>query len=273
MRTFLLTAGTLLALVILNHPMNAFAQTAKASKVKAETITTAATKVAAAPKAETISTSTLQPAKVIGSSKVTTAATVNKPAATTISKGGLVPAKREKASKVKSDTLKRKEGVRVMTHDEIEKMMTEKALVMKAMLNKPAPEFTATDLNGKSYKMDELKGKTVVLNFWFIGCKPCVMEMPHLNKLVAKYGSEDVVFIAFALDSEVALKKFLVKNPFNYNIIPDAGKIAQDNFKVNSFPTSIIIDKQGLVQDYLIGYSEDVNVQLMAFIDKSLKVK
>lgn len=272
MKKLLFTACTLLAFVALLIPSYSLAQKAKPAKAKAETISAAPAKPAEAPKAETI-TSASKPVKAASSSKVTTAATVSKPAATTINTGKLAPTEGEKILKDKLDTLKTKGTVKVMTHEEFEKMMAEKELVMKAMLHKPAPAFSATDLNGNTYKLDELKGKTVVLNFWFIGCKPCVMEMPHLNKLVEKYGNENVVFIAFALDNEAALRKFLVKNPFNYNIIPDAGIIAQETYNVNSFPTSIIIDKQGNVQDYLIGYSEDVDEKLMTFIDKSLEVK
>src|SRR6185312_613814 len=50
-----------------------------------------------------------------------------------------------------------------------------------------APDFTVADLNGKMYKLSDLKGKTVVLNFWFTTCAPCVTEMPELNRLIEKY--------------------------------------------------------------------------------------
>lgn len=272
MKKLLFTAYTFLAFVALLVPHCSLAQKTKPAKAKAETISTAPAKLAEAPKAETI-TSPLKPVKAASSTKVTTASTVSKTATTTINTSKPAPTEGEKIPKDKLDTLKAKGTVRVMTHAEIEEMMAEKELVMKAMLHKPAPAFSATDLSGKTYKLDELKGKTVVLNFWFIGCKPCVMEMPHLNKLVEKYGKEEVVFIAFALDNKAALEKFLLKKTFKYNIIPDAGRIAQETYKVNSFPTSIIIDKKGFVQDYLIGYSEDVEEKLVAFIDKSLQVK
>ncbi len=270
MKKLLSTACTSFALVALLVSSGAFAQ--KAKPVKAETVSVAPVKAAALPKAETI-TSTLKPLKAASSSKVSTTATTLKPATTTIKTSKLAPTQGVTVPDKQQDSLKEKGTVRVMTHEQIEKMMAEKALVMKGMLNKPAPAFLATDLNGKIYQLDKLKGKTVVLNFWFIGCKPCVMEMPHLNKLVEKYGKEDIVFIAFALDDKAALEKFLTKKSFEYNIIPDAGKVSHDTFKVSAFPTSIIIDKKGIVQDYLIGYSEDVDKQLTAFIDKALLVK
>jgi len=57
-----------------------------------------------------------------------------------------------------------------------------------------APDFSAVDMNGNSYSLGILKGKVVVINFWFVECKPCVIEMPELNEIVEKYKSEEVVF-------------------------------------------------------------------------------
>ena len=54
-------------------------------------------------------------------------------------------------------------------------------------IGKPALPFSVTDLLGNAYSIDKLKGKLIVINFWFVECKPCIMEMPDLNKLVEKY--------------------------------------------------------------------------------------
>lgn len=59
------------------------------------------------------------------------------------------------------------------------------------------PDFEAKTLAGKILSRKSLKGKIVVMNFWFIGCKPCVAELPALNKLVQHYKAKDIVFIAF----------------------------------------------------------------------------
>ena len=54
---------------------------------------------------------------------------------------------------------------------------------LDALLNKPAPDFTLKDLTGKKWRLSQLKGKTVVLNFWFTTCPPCIQEIPDLNEL------------------------------------------------------------------------------------------
>ncbi|GHA78854.1 hypothetical protein GCM10007389_36170 [Pontibacter akesuensis] len=189
---------------------------------------------------------------------------------TTISIGGGTG---KELSKAEIDSLVDAGVIKIMTHEEMLDMKRVREEKFLAMVNKPAPAFTATDLNGKTYTLEQLKGKTVVLNFWFIGCKPCVLEMPHLNEVVAKYKPEEVVFLAFALDQEPDLRQFLEKHSFNYNIVPDAGKTARDTFGVNAFPTSMVINKAGVLQSYLVGYSEDVGEQLTGMIEKARQHK
>jgi peroxiredoxin len=114
---------------------------------------------------------------------------------------------------------------------------------------KPAPLFEVTSLKGKALKLEELKGKYVVLNFWFIHCAPCVKELPKLNKLVTAYGKRNFVFIAFAMDNKYELEDFLKKKPFTYNIIPKGLPVIMKYHDPSdpgvSFPTHVIIDPQG----------------------------
>jgi len=69
--------------------------------------------------------------------------------------------------------------------------------------------FKSTDINNKKINLKDEKGKIIVLNFWFIDCAPCRMEMPDLNDLVEKYkGNDSVLFIAVALDTRSDIKDF-----------------------------------------------------------------
>ncbi|MEQ9423071.1 MAG: TlpA disulfide reductase family protein [Cyclobacteriaceae bacterium] len=109
-----------------------------------------------------------------------------------------------------------------------------------------APKFEVNDLNENEWNLGELKGMVVVLNFWFIGCKPCIIEMPKLNELVAAFTDQEVVFLAFALDNKSQLTNFLEKRQFDYQIIPDGMKIASD-YQVKAYPTHFIIDQEGSI--------------------------
>ncbi len=110
-----------------------------------------------------------------------------------------------------------------------------------------ATDFSLENIKGKKYGLSELTGKVIVLNFWFIACQPCIMEMPDLNELVKEFKDKEVVFLAIALNSKKELKKFIKKNKFRYSIIAD-GQVTAQSYQIKGYPTNIIIDKSGVIQ-------------------------
>ena len=131
------------------------------------------------------------------------------------------------------------------------------ALKSQAEVGNAAPEFEAKALSGKTYKLADLRGKVVVLNFWQTRCINCVAETATLNKLVEYYKNNDnVVFLAFAHDDETRVKTFLKKNPFKYEILPASlqplivpyGKPMSNGFYDLPFPMHVVIDQKGIVQ-------------------------
>lgn len=129
------------------------------------------------------------------------------------------------------------------------------------LVGKTATPFKVQDISGVEYALDQLNGKIVVLNFWFIACKPCVMEMPDLNHLVEKYANKEVLFIAFALDDKDDLENFLLKNNFNYKIIPNSMETAK-NYDVSSYPTHIVLNKSSKIELVLKGLSSTTIEQI-----------
>ena len=141
----------------------------------------------------------------------------------------------------------------------------------KGSLNQgAAPVFSASALDGKSYTLDELKGKVVVLNFWFIGCKPCIQEMPDLNELVEKHKNDEVVFLGFALDSAQKLKSFLKKREFDYTIVANSNSIAKE-YNVGGYRTHIVIDQNSDIAFSTTGLSSITIDQLETTIEDLLK--
>lgn len=109
-------------------------------------------------------------------------------------------------------------------------------------------------LDKKKYNLKDMAGKVVVLNFWFINCSPCRMEIPHLNKMTETYkGREDVIFLAVALDEAYELKNFLKEMPFNYGIV-DGGRYIASQYGITSYPTHVVLDKEGKVAFHTSGY-------------------
>jgi peroxiredoxin len=137
------------------------------------------------------------------------------------------------------------------------------------LLNKPAPEFTLKDIYGKTYDLHQLKGKVVVLNFWFIGCAPCLAEMPELNKVRNTYDHSKVVFLSLGLDGATAIRKFLKVNPFDYTPLTNAGTVHK-SYNVASCPTSMVLDKNGIIRSIQIS-GLDISTMLPAAIKSVLE--
>ena len=133
----------------------------------------------------------------------------------------------------------------------------------------PAPSFRVTSLAGEKLESRSLRGKVVVLNFWFIGCAPCRAEIPSLNTLVDGFAQDEVEFIAFAKDGEVPLRSFLEELPFKYKIIPAATDVIR-KFNVNTYPTHIIIDQKGNIDTVLFGGGENRHEDLHPLIRRLL---
>ncbi len=108
-----------------------------------------------------------------------------------------------------------------------------------------APNFKVRTIEGDHISLAELKGKVVVLSFWFIGCQVCRAMKPLLNEFKTKFaGSEDVVFIAMTADEADAVRKYLLKEPFDFVQAADA-KQTLDSFAFSGYPKNIVIGKTG----------------------------
>ena len=120
-----------------------------------------------------------------------------------------------------------------------------------------APDFSVTSLQGEKFQLAALRGKIVVLNFWFTGCAPCVAEFDELNRLVKKFKDKGVTFIAPTLDDPKVLKPFLKEHKFKYHIVPNAGGLIVMTYSDGSgnvvFPTHIVIDRDGKVDTRVTG--------------------
>ncbi|MDE3252285.1 MAG: TlpA family protein disulfide reductase [Bacteroidota bacterium] len=123
------------------------------------------------------------------------------------------------------------------------------------------------DMEGKRFKLKDQIGKVVVLNFWFINCPPCQMEIPQLNTLVDSYaGNPDVVFLSVALDERYDIADFLKTHPFKYRII-DGGRYIANGFGINLFPTHVVLDREGKVLFHTSGLA----LNTVSWIKKSIE--
>ena len=141
------------------------------------------------------------------------------------------------------------------------------------IIGKRAPDFTMTDLNGHEISSETTKGKVVVLNFWFVSCKPCIAEIPELNEVYKTYkNNSDVVFASITFDKKEKVDVFLEKHPLQYPVVSDAKEICT-LFKTSGYPTNLVIDKNGNFYDYISGGFPEIGHQISNSIQNALEEK
>lgn len=148
----------------------------------------------------------------------------------------------------------------------------------QCFIGNKAPNFIAKTTDGKTIELNNLKGNVVVINFWFIACRPCVAEIPGLNDIAEKYKTDKIQFIGITSDSKVDLDKFYkTKVKFNFKTIPNNKNIYNNIFMLQSgFPTTILIDKEGIIRLVTSGgridknASDEIKSKLIPYIEKYL---
>ena len=126
---------------------------------------------------------------------------------------------------------------------------------------KPATDFTVQDLSGHDVKLSDMKGKVIVVDFWASWCGPCRAVMPTIQEIHDKYTSKDVTVMAVnTWDAKADCDTFLKANPkYTMPVLLDAaGKdtensIASKLYGVDGIPTTLFIDKAGVVRKYAVG--------------------
>lgn len=106
------------------------------------------------------------------------------------------------------------------------------------------PEFSVTDIDGRTWSSTDVKGKVMVLNVWFTGCRPCLAEMPELSAW--KDEMPEVMFFSSTFESaDVALP--VIKNR-GFNWIPIVNdSIFDKHVGRRGYPLTVVVDKEGIV--------------------------
>jgi thiol-disulfide isomerase/thioredoxin len=111
------------------------------------------------------------------------------------------------------------------------------------------PAFSLTDLSGRTWTLDDLKGKTTLINFWATWCGPCVAEMPYLQKLhVRLKDQKNVQMLTLNVDENPGVvAPFLRNGNYTFPVVP-AEQFVQRDLRVNGFPQNWVVDPDGLVR-------------------------
>jgi peroxiredoxin/Tfp pilus assembly protein PilF len=137
-----------------------------------------------------------------------------------------------------------------------------------------APDFSLTTADGEYISLDELKGKVVLLDFWGTWCGPCVESVPGLRDLNKRFTKESsFVMISVSSDGdEDKWKDFIVKEKMVWVQYLDRDRKVQRAFRVDRFPTYILLDHEGVIRYRGSGMSLAKEALLEDAVKKQIKL-
>ena len=132
-----------------------------------------------------------------------------------------------------------------------------------------APDFTLLGLDGKVHTLGEYKGNPLVINFWGTFCKPCVREMPTLQKQKEVWQDKNVQIVGINLnENKITVKSFIEGINITFPILLDDDLI-RNKYNVRSYPTTFFINANGIIEDIFIGEMQESD--LLIRIQKIVK--
>ncbi len=118
-----------------------------------------------------------------------------------------------------------------------------------------APDFTLENMQGEKVNLSQYRGKVVIVNFWATWCPPCRTEMPSMEVLHETFKDDGLVLLAINVEQSGAkvVSEFLKESPYSFPILLDEQNQTQNSYTVFQYPSSFIVDREGIVVKKLVG--------------------
>ena len=125
-----------------------------------------------------------------------------------------------------------------------------------AFVGQKAPELKQSDvwINSAPLKLEQLRGKVVLIDFWAFDCDPCKEAVPHVEALYEKYANDGLVVIGVhtpraAYEKEVPkLREAIEKLGIRYPVVVDNKQKIWADYRCDLWPTQFVIDRRGLIR-------------------------
>jgi thiol-disulfide isomerase/thioredoxin len=129
-------------------------------------------------------------------------------------------------------------------------------------IGRPAPTFDLTDLDGHKISLDQFKGKVVMLDFWATWCNPCRKSMPILENLQKEYVKTMVLLAINLEESGDVVKDFMREENLHSQVLLDEEGSVGQAYGAQEIPMQVLIDKQGIVRDVMVGFDSSMASRL-----------
>ncbi len=122
-------------------------------------------------------------------------------------------------------------------------------------IGQPAPDFTLKSLQGENLRLEEYRGKVVLINFWASWCGPCRQEMPILDRIHKRYAPAGFSVLGVNVESEEK-KARKVANRLNvsFPLLFDQNQQVSEAYSLESMPYTVLVDRDGQVRYIHHGY-------------------
>ena len=121
-----------------------------------------------------------------------------------------------------------------------------------------APQFELQGFDGTTYRLQELIGKVVLLDFWATWCKPCRIDLPHIEALYQEFSSQGLVVLGVNTEPRDRSQAFFEHQGYSFPSLVDLDASVSRLYLVRSIPTLVVIDREGKISSYLVGlYPEE----------------
>jgi cytochrome c biogenesis protein CcmG, thiol:disulfide interchange protein DsbE len=142
------------------------------------------------------------------------------------------------------------------------------------LVGQPAPDFLLAYVTpaeaGKTQRLSDLQGTTVVLDFWASWCAPCRAQTPVLERVAQKLGPERLRVLGVGTsDDRASVERFLQKNAQSYPSVFDDQDVASELYQVRSLPTLVVLGKDGTVRAVSLGFTSEA--ELTRLVSDALK--
>ncbi|HVF75860.1 MAG TPA: TlpA disulfide reductase family protein [Acidimicrobiales bacterium] len=133
----------------------------------------------------------------------------------------------------------------------------------RAEVGERAPTFTSVDLDGKQVRLEDFRGRVVLLNFWASWCGPCTEEFPRLK---AAHGDDVVVLGVVFDDSAEAARDFVRKQGATWASVVDPDHQIADAYgvaKKPGIPVTWLVDRDGVARARHLGLLKEADVEAL----------